>query len=74
MPRFYVNGKRCQMNLTIDSDAYEILETISPSKRAYGHVLSRLLRDYRRTLDETQLCERFEACVGALEQKISLIR
>ena len=67
MPRYYTNGRRCQMNLTLDVDAYEILETLAPSKRAYGHFLSRMLRDLKRTREETQLCERFEASVSRLE-------
>jgi len=70
MPRYYPNGRRCQMNLTLDTDAYEILEAIAPSKRAYGHVLSQMLRDLKRTRDERQLCERMEACVSVLEEKV----
>jgi hypothetical protein len=67
MPRYYTNGRRCQMNLTLDADAYEILETLSPNKRAYGHLISRMLRDLQRTREETQLCERMEASVRRLE-------
>ena len=70
MPRLYPSGRRLQMNVSLDLDAYAILEQLAPSKRASGHLLSRMLRDYQRSRDEVQICERIEACVGVLEQKI----
>lgn len=65
MPRYYPNGKRCQLNITLDADAFQ---------RAYGHLLSRMLRDFQRARDEQQLCERLETCVSTLEGKIGTIR
>ena len=70
MPRYYPNHKRCQLNLTLDVDAFEILEQLAPSKRSYGHLLSRLLRDCKRSHQEEQLCQRFEAVVTSLEQMV----
>ncbi len=67
MPRYYQNHKRCQLNLTLDTDAFEILEQLAPSKRSYGHLLSRLLRDCKKSHEEEQLCQRLETCVSSLE-------
>jgi hypothetical protein len=58
MPRYYPNGKRCQINIAIDADAYEILMRLAPSKRAYGHMLSRMLRDHARETEEESLTVR----------------
>jgi hypothetical protein len=66
VPRYYPSGKRCQLNLTLDADAFQILETLAPSKRAYGHLLSQMLRDLVRSREEKQLSERIEA----LEEKL----
>ena len=66
MPRFYPNGKRCQLNITLDSDAFHILELLTPSKRAYGHLLSRMLRDFKKARDEQQMSERIQA----LEERV----
>ena len=70
MPRYYPNGKRCQLNLTLDTDAFEILELLTPSKRAYGHLLSRMLRDFKKARDENQLSERIQV----LEQKVAQLQ
>jgi hypothetical protein len=66
MPRYYPSGRRCQVNLSLDADAYTILEELAPSKRAFGHLVSQMLRDVKRTREEPQLSER----IRALEEKM----
>jgi hypothetical protein len=67
MPRYYPNGRRCQINISLDVDAYEILEGLAPSKRSYGHVMSQILRDHARETEEDSLAVRIQR----LEEKIA---
>lgn len=69
MPRLYPNGRRLQVNLALDVDAYSILEQLAPSKRAYGHVLSQLLRDRAEANETPSLRARIEKLEQEMQMK-----
>ena len=68
MPRRTTAGT-LQVNLTIESDAYALLKRYAPTKKAYGHFLGQLLKEYawsRQHQAFEQRLEKLEKQIGAL--------
>lgn len=76
MPRLSTSGK-LQINLSLDREAYALLQKHAATRRGYGQFLGELLRDYEhhnawRTLDEQ--IARLEAIVCIEAARLGLVR
>ena len=53
------------INITIDREAYERLQQLAPTSKAYGHYLSRLVHEqWTRQEERTKLRERLEGVLS----------
>ena len=58
------------VNLTLDKDAYELLQQQAPAKKAYGRFISRLIYEHCVRQEERQrVRERMVAALGEEEER-----
>jgi len=57
------------VNLTLDKDAYELLQQQAPAKKAYGRFLSRLIYEHQARQEERRrVREQMVAVLGGEEE------
>jgi hypothetical protein len=69
MPRYFLHGTRRQVNLSLDTDAFQLLDTLAPSRRSYGAVLSALIREEVQRTQDDSLVRRVERLEMLLTEK-----